>query len=142
MEHFLLNIHLNLSIYVSSETIKNSSASVEPQVKTCPPEVIMKVLLSHAHENRYKGGAACTTFECTELPGSYTTLAEMAAVSSPVVYKEGIVYKRSRGRRHPSRVKKTQKRFCRLTEDSFDYFEPPKKGSNLDTVNTDLPYNV
>ena len=102
----------------------------------------MPQLLSHAHESRYRGGAARNTFECTELPDSYTTLAEMAAVSTPVIYMEGILYKRSRGRRHPSRVKKTQKRFCRLTKDSFDYFEPPKKGSNQDTVNTDLPYNV
>ena len=141
MEHFLLNIHLNLSLSMYQVRLLKTHQLLwimEPQVVTCPPEVIMKVLLSHAHENRYRGGAACTTFECTELPGSYTTLAEMAAVSSSVAYKEGIVYKRSRGRRHPSQVR-TQKRFCRLTKDSFDYFEPPKKGS---TVNTDLPYNV
>ena len=104
-----------------------------------PPEVIANAEATPM--NRYKGGAACSIFECTELPGrrsSHTILAEMAAVS-PLVYMEGVVYKRSRGRRHPSRVKKTQKRFCRLTKDSFDYFEPPKKGSDLDTVNTDLP---
>ena len=83
-----------------------------------------------------QGGAACTNV--ASCLADDITLAEMAAVSTPVIYMEGIVYKRSRGRRHPSRVKKTQKRFCRLTKDSFDYFEPPKKGSNLDTVNTDL----
>ena len=62
----------------------------------------------------------------------------MAAVSTAGTYMEGTLLKRSRGR-NPSRmrVKKkwVQKRYCRLTKDTFDYFESPKKGSKPDTVN-------
>ena len=67
----------------------------------------------------------------------------MAAVSTAGTYMEGTLLKRSRGR-NPSRmrVKKkwVQKRYCRLTKDTFDYFDSPKKGSKPDTVIANVKY--
>jgi len=52
---------------------------------------------------------------------SSTLHTGMAATSTPEIYVEGNLFKRPRGL-HPSRMPKkkwVQKRFCRLTGDSF-----------------------
>ena len=70
------------------------------------------------------GGAAwCSCFATALLPGR-AIRSDMATVSTPEIYVEGDLFKRSRGL-HPSRVKKkrVQKRFCQLTRDSFKYFK-------------------
>ena len=57
----------------------------------------------------------------------------MSAVTSskldPVVYREGMLYKRQRGLKQGNAKKlKFQERFCRLTCTSLDYYDPnPKK---------------
>lgn len=43
----------------------------------------------------------------------------------PVVYKEGLLFKRQRGLKQGNTKKlKFQERFCRLTSGSLDYYDP------------------
>lgn len=66
----------------------------------------------------------------------------MSSVTSskldPVVYREGMLFKRQRGLKTGNAKKlKFQERFCRLTCTSLDYYDPnPKKRVSLQVTVT------
>lgn len=55
----------------------------------------------------------------------------MAEERTLKVYKEGLLFKRQRGL-HKSNTKKLsfQERFCRITSQSLDYYDPKKRVSD------------